>query len=305
MRVIAGAARRALAVAAIVATPATAEAQPVPARDSLALARARQLVTEGNGSSGRVLVDSVLQANAAGSPTYVEALWWRAVLAETAAPAERDLLRLAIEYPASRRAPEALLRLGQLELARNARDAAAKHFDRLITEHPDSPLLTQAYVGKGRALLDGPNRQEGCAALATARARVPASDVEFRNQIDFHAQRCGMAAGPTPAPASAPASAPAATPAATPAAPRANASAAPAAGPRFDVAAGTFPTRDRAIARLRAIERAGFDGRVGVAGPGKFRVFVGEAMPRAEAQALQQRLAAKKITGTTLLASSK
>jgi hypothetical protein len=69
------------------------------------------------------------------------------------------------------------------------------------------------------------------------------------------------------------------------------------------VAAGTYPTRAKAIAQLRVVERAGFDGRVGTAGPGKFRVFVGEPLPRSEAQALAARLTKAKVKGVTLLAA--
>lgn len=289
-------------------------AQGVPSVAEAAFARARTLVTEGNGAAGRALVDSIVQANAVGSPVWVEGLWWRAVLAEQAAPAERDLLRLAVEYPATPRAPEALLRLGQLELARGAREAAVKHFDRLVTEHPDSPLIAQGYAGKGRALMDGPRAAEGCAALAAARSRLTPGQVELRNQVEFAAQRCPAGEAPPRVSSAAPVTPAPETP--TPVAPppvtpppstSARAAAAPPAttsGPRFTVAAGTYPSRAAAITQLRAVERAGFDGRVGLAGPGKYRVFVGESLPKAEAQALQQRLVRAKVKGVTLLAAT-
>lgn len=297
----------AVAAGRTVAAQAVASSVAVPRAAEAAFARARTLVTEGSGAAGRALVDSLVQANPVGSPVWVEGLWWRAVLAEQAASAERDLLRLAVEHPVSPRAPEALMRLGQLELARGARDAAVRHFERLISDHPDSPLVAAAYAGKGRALIEGPRGAEGCVALAAARSRATAAQVELRNQIEFAAQRCsgvevsdsrGAALAPTAAAGREP-PAPAGPPRAVPAeaAPRP----AVAAGPRVLVAAGTYPTRAKAMAQLRRVEAAGFEGRVGLAGPGKYRVFVGEPMPRAEAAALQRRLAAKQVKGVTLL----
>ncbi|MCE2941282.1 MAG: tetratricopeptide repeat protein [Gemmatimonadota bacterium] len=303
MRLIAGlllGALSAVAAGRAAAAQTVAPTVAVPRAADAAFARARTLVTEGNGAAGRALVDSLLQAHPAGSPVWVEGLWWRAVLAEQAASAERDLLRLAVEHPVSPRAPEALMRLGQLELARGARDAAVRHFERLISDHPDSPLVAAAYAGKGRALIEGPRGAEGCVALAAARSRLTVAQVELRNQIEFAAQRCSGveisdAHGAVPAPTAAAGrepSAPAVPPRTAPAAP---------AGPRVIVAAGTYPTRAKAAAQLRRVEAAGFEARVGLAGPGKYRVFVGEPMPRAEASALQRRLVAKRVTGVTLL----
>jgi hypothetical protein len=284
-------------VLATVGLAASASAQgPISPKADSAFARARQLVAEGNGAAGRVLVDSVLQSVKAGTPTHIEGLWWRAVLGETAAATERDLLRIAIEHPGSPRAPEALLRLVQLEASRGARDAALRHLDRLTSEHPDSPLLTQGYYWRGKVLLDAGTRAEGCAALATARSRTAPSNIELRNQIDFLAQRCDSSVGviePTPERAPAvPAPAAAAPPRVTPST---------ASAARFRVAAGTFSTRAKATSQLRKIEAKGFEGRVGTAGPGKFRVFVGESMVRADASALVARLAKAGLRGATVL----
>ncbi len=292
--------RRIVAVVVVgVGLAASAQAQgPIAPKADSAFARARQLVAEGNGAAGRVLVDSVLQSVKAGTPTHTEALWWRAVLGETAAAAERDLLRIAIEHPGSARAPEALLRLVQLEASRGARDAALRHLDRLTTEHPDSPLLTQGFYWRGKVLLDAGNRADGCAALATARTRTAPTNVELRNQIDFLAQRCDGSVAPADEPPQAAPPAAAAGPAPAPARP---ATAAPSSAPRFRVAAGTFPTRAKATAQLRKVEAKGFEGSVGTAGPGKFRVFVGEPMARAEASAVVSRLAKAGVRGATVL----
>lgn len=259
-----------------------------------AFARARRLVTEGNGAAGRALLDSMVQGMPASDPALPEALWWRATLAETAAAAERDFLRLAVEHPAAPRASDALVRLGQLEYARGARDAAVRHFERLVREHPDQPALGTALQWKGRILIELGQAAAGCAALDSARAGLSAGDAERRLQLDYLAQGCGAGA-PAAGPA-APSSGPAARPP-SPAAPPA----VTGTGPPVRVAAGTLPTRARAEALLRRVEAAGFEGRVAAVGTRKFRVFVGGVMPASAGRALVAALAAKKLRGAVLL----
>ena len=88
-----------------------------PGSDSL-FRRARRLVSEGNGATGRALVDSVLKGEAEGGKGYGDALFWRGALAETAADAERDYRRVIVEYPLSSYADDALLAIAELEQAR-------------------------------------------------------------------------------------------------------------------------------------------------------------------------------------------
>jgi cell division septation protein DedD len=173
------------------------------------------MVAEGQGDAGRALVQQQMDAAPPGSPRYVEALYWRAVLASTAADAERDLKRVVIEFSLSPRADDALMRLAQLELARGDRDQAVAHLDRLVLEHPNSPTRARASYWMARALFEEKKDGAACARLVEARRSASAGDIELRNQIDYYSPRCaGMdtlaaaqapasaARGPQPAPTS-------------------------------------------------------------------------------------------------------
>jgi TolA-binding protein len=105
--------------------------------------RAQQMVTAGQDSAGRAVVDSVLRATTEGTPRYAEALFWRATLSKTAAAAERDYRRIAVEYPLSPRSQDALFRLAQLETTRGDRASARAHLTRIQREHPSGLLSTR------------------------------------------------------------------------------------------------------------------------------------------------------------------
>jgi hypothetical protein len=66
-----------------------AKAQAPSQSTDAVFVRAQQMVTAGQDSAGRAVVDSVLRATTEGTPRYAEALFWRATLSKTAA-AERD-----------------------------------------------------------------------------------------------------------------------------------------------------------------------------------------------------------------------
>lgn len=187
----------ALGALLLLAAPARLAAQegaaPAAAPDSARAPlyeRARQLVADGQGEAGRRLVDSLLAATPEGTPGYAEALWWRATLAADAEAGERDLRRLAIEYALSPRAAEALLRLGQLEVARGDRARAVAYLDRLGREYPTSPLAAQGDYWKGRLLAEQNDLAGACIAFASARRRLAAGDVELRNRLDYYGGQC-------------------------------------------------------------------------------------------------------------------
>ncbi|HEY7860765.1 MAG TPA: hypothetical protein VIB98_04935, partial [Gemmatimonadaceae bacterium] len=75
------------------AAPPAPAAAPAPDVDSAGgdtlFLRAQKMAAEGQGDAARALVQHELDAAAAGSPRYVDALYWRAVVASTAADAER------------------------------------------------------------------------------------------------------------------------------------------------------------------------------------------------------------------------
>jgi cell division septation protein DedD len=169
--------------------------------DSALFAKAQQMVGTGEGAAGRALIDSVLGVVPAGSARYAEALYWRAALAGSPADAERSYRQIVVDYPMSPHVDDALLRMGQLELARGDREAALQHFQRLTAEHGDSPLRAKASYYAARAYLEKNDLKHACITNADALAHARPSDVELRNQIDFQNQRCTGVATTTPAPA--------------------------------------------------------------------------------------------------------
>jgi cell division protein FtsN len=161
--------------------------------------RAQSLVNDGNAAAGRALIDSMITIAPPGSNDYAEAVYWRAVIAATAADAEMDYRRIVVDFPRSPRVEDALIRLAQLEIARANYDAALKHLNQLVTEHPESPSRARASYWSARAMFDKNDVQGGCAATADALSRTTDSDTELRNQINYLNQRCaGIALNPAP-----------------------------------------------------------------------------------------------------------
>ena len=168
---------------------APAPGMPRPANDSL-FRRARRLVGDGNGATGRALVDSLLAAAAPGSTDYGNALYWHGALAATAAEAERDYRRVIVEFPLAFYADDALLALAELEQARGDLAAALAHLQRFVHDHPASPGRGIAALGAARLAFEQRDTKVGCAMVAEAKASVAPGDVEVANQIAYYASRC-------------------------------------------------------------------------------------------------------------------
>jgi cell division septation protein DedD len=262
--------------------------------------RAQRMVTEGQGDAGRALVEAELQAAPTGSPRYVEALYWRASLAATAADAERDYRKIIIEYPLTDRAGDALVRMGQLEMARGERDQAVEHFRRLVLEHPTHAQRARASYWMAQLLFQSGHAPRACASLADARRSAAGSDVELRNQIEYYEPRCigvdttaaqpptiATAAGdgerPAP-PAAAPAPATRATPPAS------------SGATGWSVQVAAFRTQQSAN-RLRAgLAARGFPVRAVKVGS-LWRVRVGRYATREAAEAARGRMRAGNVDG--------
>jgi tetratricopeptide (TPR) repeat protein len=156
-----------------------------------ALRRAQRLAADGNTIAGRAVAESVLAVSPEGSPPYVDALFWRAMLAGSADQARRDYLRIVVEFSLSPRAEDALLRLAQLEIARGDRAAAKKHLEQLAMEHATGPSRAQGLYWLGRVLMDEGAMMQACASLSEAKLRVASTAVELANQIGYYARPCG------------------------------------------------------------------------------------------------------------------
>ena len=161
--------------------------------------RAQALVSDGNGAAGRALIDSMIAATPPSAPLYPQALFWRASLAASAADAESDYKHIVVDYPLTAQAPDALLRLAQLELARGDRDAALSHLQRIPRDYPNSRSLARANYWIARVFFEKNDLVNGCAANANALARLDSTEIELRNQIQYQGQRCPAPVAPAAA----------------------------------------------------------------------------------------------------------
>ncbi len=232
--------------------------------------RVERLVASGNTSGARLVVDSVLTAATQGSEAFVEALYWHAVLDSTAAGAEQHYLRLVVEYPMAPRASAALLRLAELELARQARDRARRHLEKLRADYPSSDEIARAQYLAARLALDDGQPEKACILLDAARTTVDAADVELRNQIVYLRSSCVPTA-----------------PAADTAAPRDTTVrrdvSAPSASGRYSIQVAAYNTQGEAVVLVRQLVRRGLAARV-IGARAPFRVRVGRYVTPDEAR---------------------
>jgi hypothetical protein len=281
------------AVALVVANAGLVEAQigSRPTAPDSIFARARQLVVNGNGAAGRILVDSVVAATDPSLPAYAEALYWRATLAAVPADAERDYQRIVVEYPLSPRESDALLQLAQLEIAHGDRATAQTHLERYVLENPTGPDASRAEFMLVRVSFEQNDLPHGCIALRRALADVPATSVELHNQLDYYSPRC-VGVDTSPMHASAPDTM-AAKAARDSARADSVAQAAKRAG-KYTLQIAAYSARSDADKLVKKLKARGFEARiVGTKKP--FRVRVGRYETRAAASAAAKQLKTKKI----------
>ena len=282
---------------------------PRTAQDSLVL-RARRLSDNGSAADARKLLDSVLNVVPQESPTYAEALYWRAALATVAVDAERDYRRLLVEAPLSARAEDAMLQLAQLEQARGDRKSATDHLQRFVLSYPNNPAHARAVVSFVRLLFEQGQTAKGCEALRVGRAAVTQENLELSNQLEFYAPRCVVLEG-VPAPSNVDSAAPPKDtaaplpPAAAPApkAVRTKPPAAPAATTTtsrseafYSVQVAAYDSPEPATRMAQMLKTRGLDARVdGKTRP--YRVRVGKYTTRAAAVKAVANLKAQGIGG--------
>jgi len=289
-----------LAAGSVDAQNVAAQGSPVtPAADTV-FARARRLVTTGNGAAGRVLLDSMLAAAPPDSPMYAEALYWRAALAPSATDAEKDYRRLVVEYWYAPHIGDALFQLAQVESGRGDRAAATAHLQRFMLEAPAHPERGRVGLMLVRLLFDQNDVPRGCTAWRQAMNAAPANAVELRNQLGYYSARCtanDVSAGsrlPVVYPPGFPPTARDANAARRDSAGSAGAGA--GAGPgHYTLQLAAFQSKSEATRLVNRLAGRGVEARiVGVVKP--FRVRFGRYETRAAAIAAQAQLKAKKIT---------
>ncbi|MFN8570452.1 MAG: SPOR domain-containing protein [Gemmatimonadaceae bacterium] len=271
---------RVFAIAAAALLPAVGTAQST---DST-LARIARLASAGDRSGARLLADSLVGSLPADAPTYPDALYWRAFTAATAAEAERDYLRLAVEYPLAPRSEDALLLLSQLEFARGDRGAALRHLDRLLRDHPGGHTAGRATLWTARIAFDTGDSVRACRALVQAREMTATEDVETRNQVEYFLPRCAARAvsnadssvGPSPT----------------------------TKGPEYCLQVAAFKTKREAEALQARLKRRGFDARV-THTDSWYRIRVGRYATRREAEAAQARAKRGNVTARVVEAETR
>lgn len=155
-----------------------------------AVGRARALVEAGDGRAGRLVLDSLVRQAGVATPALGELLYWRGLLAESSADAERDWRRLLVEVPMSPRAEDALLRLAQLEQLRGRPAASRPYLERLARDFSEPASQARAHFWLAKAYFDENDRPRACGALDVVRQRVPSNAVELRAQAEDLRTRC-------------------------------------------------------------------------------------------------------------------
>ena len=161
---------------------------------SAILARVQKMVNAGDRDGAHAYADSIVQTAREGSEAYVEGLYARAFASSSAVEAERDYLRVSVEYSLSPRAEDATMMVAQLKLARGDRTGARRNFERLVREHPAGTQTAKAAFWAGRLALEDGDAVHGCQSLGVAHDRVSSDDVELANQVDYYRQRCSAGA---------------------------------------------------------------------------------------------------------------
>ena len=270
-----------------------------PAADSV-FARARRLVTSGNGAAGRVLVDSMIAAAPPDSPLYAEALYWRAALASSPTDAAKDYRRLVVEYWYSPHEGDALLQLAQTESAGGDRAAATAHLERFMLEAPSHPERGRAGLTLVRLLFDQNDLARGCTAWRQATNAASSSAIELRNQLSYYSARCtamDVSAGsrvPIAYPPGLP-RAPGSGVGTDTSAPRRATATTTTGNERFTLQLAAFQSKAEATRLVSRLAARGVTARVvGISKP--FRVRVGRYETRAQAVAAQAQLKTKKLS---------
>ncbi len=266
---------------------------------SQAVARARGLLDNGKGDSARVVLDSLVTHVEAGSEDLAEALFWRAALSENTGEAARDWKRVVIDVPLSPRVPDALLRLGELDMLRGRTTEARAYLTRILLDYADAPQRVKAMIWIARSHFDDRNTVKACEATDALRGEsVPEGELQL--QVGELQVRCRTAATATAGEGTATAGeGPATAGGGTATAGGGTASAGggtagagegtATAGVRFSVQLAAYDTRAQASALVARLAKRGIKARVdGDRRP--FRVRVGRFESRADAAAMLARL---------------
>lgn len=177
-----------LALALILATT-SASAQSDPR-----LRSAVQLAAEGLPDSATAIVNGLLAVTPVSDPLYPEILYTQGSIARTVVEMQRAFQTVAVEYPTSPWADDALLRLAQMDFASRNYAGTVRGAEQLRANDPSSPLVPAASYWAARASFELGKTPDGCAWITRGLASE-SPDVEAKNRLEFLQGRCGSGAG--------------------------------------------------------------------------------------------------------------
>lgn len=275
----------------VLATPAAAQRQ---------LDRADSLLSAGEYVQARQIVQEWQRANPysakVDASSRARAIYLNARLTEDAQAAQELYLTIALSYPTSEQAPDALLRLGQSLLAAHETRRALAYLDRLVTDYPTAANRSQALLWYAKAQTAAGNKSAACKTVSGAlkssdtSADVAAQlrgeeKVACRNAAPEAAAPVATRTAPPP-PAQTETKAP---PATTPA----PATTTPSSAAEFALQAGAFRNVQSANAIVAQLKRKGFDARVAHVPDNELAlVRIGRFTTRADAAAQAARVKA-------------
>lgn len=178
---------RLLLLAGIFAFPLTAQEHALPA--SPRFTEIVRLAQDGRADSARTTIGGILMALRPTDADYPEALYTAATIASSGEEARLLFSRVAVEHPRSAWADKALLRLAQLDFGTGDTEGAIIRVRRLMSDYPQSPVLSHAALWGSRAAFERQDNALACEWLERGIAAA-GDNVEIRNQMEFSRQRC-------------------------------------------------------------------------------------------------------------------
>ena len=153
------------------------------------LVEAIRQAQEGRSDSARTKVRRLLAATSPTDTLYPQIIYTQAMVASDANEMRRQLQRVAVEYPSSSWADDALLRLVQLDYASGNLEGAARNLERIRLDYPGSALVPQAAYWGARTYFDRKTPELACRWITEGLAQSR-GNIELQNQLGYLDQRC-------------------------------------------------------------------------------------------------------------------
>ncbi|MEZ4413216.1 MAG: SPOR domain-containing protein [Gemmatimonadales bacterium] len=181
---------------------------PAHAQTDARLKTAVQLAAEGLPDSATAIVNGLLAVTPVSDPLYPEILYTQGSIARTTTEMQRAYQKVAVEYPTSPWADDALLRLAQMDFAARNFAGTVRGAEQIRANDPSSTLLPSASYWAARASFELDKPADACAWI-TRGLTSPSADVEAKNRLEFLQGRCSGQADtssgpPAPSPAAQP-----------------------------------------------------------------------------------------------------